>query len=62
MDVAALVLDVPHRLTHLSPINILILILYFAVVLFIGFYVKASTNASEDFSLPGGRCRRGSPA
>ena len=41
------------RLTHLSPIDIVILALYFCVVLFIGFYVKGSTNTSEEFFLAG---------
>ncbi|MDE1163337.1 MAG: sodium:solute symporter family protein [Acidobacteriaceae bacterium] len=38
---------------HLSPVDILILVLYFAVVIFIGFYVKGSTNTSEEFFLAG---------
>ena len=42
-----------HQLTHLSPVDILILALYFAVVVFIGFYVKGSTNTSEQFFLAG---------
>jgi SSS family solute:Na+ symporter len=41
------------QLTHLSVIDILILGLYFAVVIFIGFYVKGSTNTSEEFFLAG---------
>jgi SSS family solute:Na+ symporter len=41
------------RLTTLAPIDILILVLYFAVVVFIGFYVKGSTNTSEEFFLAG---------
>src|SRR6202167_5174390 len=41
------------RLISLSPIDILILALYFAVVVFIGFYVKGSTNTSEQFFLAG---------
>ena len=42
-----------RQLTHLSAVDILILVLYFAVVLFIGFYVKGSTNTSEEFFLAG---------
>jgi SSS family solute:Na+ symporter len=42
-----------QRLTHLTAIDILILALYFGVVLFIGFYVKGSTNTSEEFFLAG---------
>ncbi len=41
------------QLTQLAPIDILILVLYFVVVLFIGFYVKGSTRTSEDFFLAG---------
>src|SRR6202045_4148575 len=41
------------QLTHLAPVDILILVLYFAVVVFIGFYVKGSTNTSEQFFLAG---------
>jgi solute:Na+ symporter, SSS family len=43
----------PHQLTTLAPVDILILLLYFVVVLFIGFYVKGSTNTSEQFFLAG---------
>jgi len=41
------------QLTRLSPVDILILVLYFCVVLFIGFYVKGSTDTSEQFFLAG---------
>jgi solute:Na+ symporter, SSS family len=41
------------QLTHLAPVDILILVLYFVVVIFIGFYVKGSTNTSEEFFLAG---------
>ena len=41
------------QLTHLAPIDIAILLLYFAMVIFIGFYVKGSTNTSEQFFLAG---------
>src|ERR1700731_1033900 len=41
------------QLTHLAPVDILILVLYFAIVLFIGFYVKGSTNTSEEFFMAG---------
>jgi len=44
----------PSRtLTHLSPADIAILLLYFAIVIFIGFYVKDSANTSEEFFLAG---------
>src|SRR6201990_450696 len=40
-------------LTTLPPIDIAVLALYFVVVIFIGFYVKGSTNTSEEFFLAG---------
>ena len=43
----------PRQLTALSPVDITILLLYFAAVLFIGFYVRGSTNTSEEFFLAG---------
>lgn len=42
-----------HRLTRLAPADILILVLYFALVVFIGFYAKGKANTSEDFFLAG---------
>jgi SSS family solute:Na+ symporter len=50
---AALAVASTGQLTTLSGIDILILVLYFAVVVFIGFYVKGSTNTSEEFFLAG---------
>jgi SSS family solute:Na+ symporter len=41
------------QMTRLNPVDILILLLYFALVIFIGFYVKGSTNTSEEFFLAG---------
>lgn len=42
-----------RQLTALAPIDIAVLALYFVVVIFIGFYVKGSTNTSEEFFLAG---------
>jgi len=42
-----------HQLTTLSPVDILILVLYFALVVFIGFYAKGKANTSEDFFMAG---------
>src|SRR5665213_3147913 len=53
MTALAATLMLTTQLTHLSPVDILILVLYFAVVVFIGFYVKGSTNTSEEFFLAG---------
>jgi SSS family solute:Na+ symporter len=41
------------QLTHLAPVDLAILLIYFAMVIFIGFYVKGSTNTSEEFFLAG---------
>jgi SSS family solute:Na+ symporter len=41
------------QLTHLAPVDLAILLLYFAMVIFIGFYVKGSSNTSEQFFLAG---------
>jgi SSS family solute:Na+ symporter len=49
----ALSLYLTTQLTSLAPVDILILVLYFVVVIFIGFYVKGSTNTSEEFFLAG---------
>ena len=47
------VLLLATQLTHLAPVDMIILLLYFAMVIFIGFYVKGSTNTSEQFFLAG---------
>src|ERR1700731_3573341 len=49
---ALLALNSP-RLTKLAPVDILILVLYFALVVFIGFHAKGKPNTSEDFFLAG---------
>jgi SSS family solute:Na+ symporter len=41
------------QLTHLAPIDVLILVLYYLLVIFVGFYVKRATNTSEEFFLAG---------
>jgi solute:Na+ symporter, SSS family len=41
------------RLVHLSGVDILIIVLYFAMVIGIGFYLKRYTNTGEDFFLAG---------
>ena len=50
---SALLLFSGTQLTKLSPVDIIILVLYFALVVFIGFYVKGQTNTSEEFFLAG---------
>ena len=53
MHLPALYLFAAQRLTHLATVDLLILGLYFAVVLFIGFYNKGSANTSEEFFMAG---------
>jgi SSS family solute:Na+ symporter len=50
---AALVLLGNNRLVHLSPIDLVIVIFYFALVLSIGFYLKGQANTGEDFFMAG---------
>ena len=49
----AVMMFASSQLIQLKPVDFIILILYFAMVLFIGFYVKGSTNTSEQFFLAG---------
>jgi solute:Na+ symporter, SSS family len=40
-------------LVHLAPVDLVIIVFYFALVLTIGFYLKQRANTSEDFFLAG---------
>ncbi len=40
-------------LAHLNAVDILVIAVYFAIVIFIGFYLKGSTNTSEEFFMAG---------
>jgi len=53
MILSVLAVGISRQLTTLHWVDIAILVLYFAVVIFIGFYVKGSTNTSEEFFLAG---------
>src|ERR1700678_1532767 len=53
MQACAALLMTNGQLTKLAPVDILILVLYFALVVFIGFYAKSKANTSEDFFLAG---------
>lgn len=44
---------VPARLVHLSTVDIVIIVFYFALVLAIGFYLKRQANTGEDFFMAG---------
>jgi SSS family solute:Na+ symporter len=41
------------RLVHLSTIDLVIIVFYFALVLAIGFYLKGQSNTGEDFFMAG---------
>ena len=51
--IPAILLLAATHLIRLAPIDIAILLFYFVMVIFIGFYVKGSTNTSEQFFLAG---------
>src|SRR5947199_8109126 len=45
--------EVPTRLVRLSPVDVVIVAFYFALVLAIGFYLKGRANTGEDFFMAG---------
>jgi SSS family solute:Na+ symporter len=49
----ALVLIRGNQLVHLSPVDLVIIVFYFTLVLAIGLYLKQQANTSEDFFLAG---------
>ncbi len=49
----ALALLATPRLVHLSAVDLVIVVFYFALVLAIGFYLKRQANTSEDYFLAG---------
>ncbi|MGA9040084.1 MAG: sodium:solute symporter family protein [Terriglobales bacterium] len=49
----ALVLMNTSRLVHLAPVDFVIIIFYFALVLAIGFYLRGRSNTGEDFFMAG---------
>ena len=42
-----------HTLAHLNSVDIAVVVIYFAIVIFIGFYLKGSANTSEEFFMAG---------
>ncbi|MGH9523624.1 MAG: sodium:solute symporter family protein [Terriglobales bacterium] len=46
-------LAVPTRLVHLAPVDVVIVVFYFALVLTIGFYLKSRARTGEDFFMAG---------
>jgi SSS family solute:Na+ symporter len=41
------------QLVHLKPVDIAVIAIYFAIVIYIGFYLKGSSNTGEDFFMAG---------
>ena len=52
MNPALLLLNTP-TLVHLSAVDLVIIIFYFALVLAIGLYLKEQANTGEDFFMAG---------
>src|SRR5713226_8260571 len=44
---------VPIRVVHLAPVDLAIIVFYFALVLAIGFYLRRVSNTGEDFFMAG---------
>ncbi|GGG90593.1 sodium:solute symporter family protein [Silvibacterium dinghuense] len=44
---------VTHQLARLNAVDIAVIAIYFAIVIFIGFYLKGSANTSEEFFMAG---------
>src|SRR5438067_12323931 len=53
MNPALLVLSSASTLVHLSPVDLVIIVFYFALVLAIGLYLKEQANTGEDFFMAG---------
>jgi solute:Na+ symporter, SSS family len=51
--IASLALVANNRLVHLSAVDLVIIVFYFALVLAIGFYLKGQANTGEDFFMAG---------
>ncbi len=49
----ALMLLTENRLVHLSPVDLVIIVFYFGLVLAIGLYLKERANTGEDFFMAG---------
>src|ERR1700758_2767910 len=52
MNLAAFVVE-PSRLVHLSSVDLVIIVFYFALVLAIGLYLKRQAHPGEDFCTAG---------
>jgi solute:Na+ symporter, SSS family len=49
----ALLLESVEPLAHLNPLDIAVIAIYFAMVIWIGFYLKGRSNTSEEFFMAG---------
>src|SRR5258706_2163925 len=50
---SAMMLLLTDRLVHLAPVDFVIIVFYFALVLAIGFYLRGRANTGEDFFMAG---------
>ncbi len=50
---AAFLAFASNPLAHLRPLDIAVIVIYFAMVIWIGFYLKGQTNTSEQFFMAG---------
>jgi solute:Na+ symporter, SSS family len=48
-----LAIAAPTRLVHLSPVDVVIVVFYFVLVIAIGWYLKGRANTGEDFFMAG---------
>ncbi|HYH01407.1 MAG TPA: sodium:solute symporter family protein [Terriglobales bacterium] len=53
MNLLASFISTATRLVHLSFVDLVVIVFYFALVLWIGFYLKKRANTSEDFFMAG---------
>jgi SSS family solute:Na+ symporter len=53
LTISTLALIAPTRLVRLSPVDMIIVVFYFVLVLAIGFYLKERAKTGEDFFLAG---------
>lgn len=49
----AMFADAGKSLAHLSALDVAVIVIYFAIVLWIGFYLKQKANTSEEFFMAG---------
>src|SRR6185437_8829938 len=50
---SALLIAPGHQLARLNGIDILVIAIYFLIVVFIGFYLKGTSNTGEEFFMAG---------